>query len=59
MILGTVAYMALEQAKGKSVDKRADVWSWGVLLYELLTGGRMFEGDDAADTLAAVIKGTE
>jgi serine/threonine protein kinase len=54
-IIGTAAYMAPEQAKGKRVDKRADVWSWGVLLYELLTGERMFRGEDAAETLAAVM----
>ena len=54
-IMGTAAYMAPEQARGKRVDKRADIWSWGVVLYELLTGQRMFQGEDAADTLAAVI----
>jgi Tol biopolymer transport system component len=55
VILGTAAYMSPEQAKGKRVDRRADIWSWGVVLFELLTGERMFQGDDVADTLAAVI----
>jgi serine/threonine-protein kinase len=55
VVLGKAAYMAPEQAKGKRVDKRADIWSWGVMLYELLTGERLFQGDDAAETLAAVI----
>ncbi len=55
-ILGTAAYMSPEQAKGKEVDRRADVWAFGVCLYEALTGSRAFHGDDAADTLAAVLR---
>src|SRR5271163_4094541 len=55
VVLGTAAYMAPEQARGKAVDKRADIWSFGVVLYELLTGERLFSGEDAAETLAAVI----
>jgi serine/threonine protein kinase len=55
IIMGTAAYMAPEQAKGKRVDRRADVWSWGVVLYELLTGERLFQGEDTADTLAQVL----
>ena len=58
MILGTAAYMSPEQAKGKSVDKRADVWAFGVVLFELLTGERLFKGEDVADTLAQVLTKT-
>jgi eukaryotic-like serine/threonine-protein kinase len=53
--LGTPAYMAPEQAQGNEVDKRADVWAFGVLLYELLTGQRAFQGDSVQATLAAVL----
>jgi serine/threonine-protein kinase len=56
MILGTAAYMSPEQARGKVVDKRADIWAFGVVLYELLTGRKLFGGEDISDTLAAVIK---
>jgi serine/threonine protein kinase/Tol biopolymer transport system component len=55
LILGTAAYMAPEQAKGRGLDKRADIWSWGVMLYELLTGERLFGAEDVADTLAEVL----
>jgi serine/threonine-protein kinase len=55
-ILGTAAYMAPEQARGRTVDKRADVWAFGAVLFEMLTGARAFPGDDLADTLAAVVR---
>jgi Tol biopolymer transport system component len=56
MILGTAAYMAPEQAKGRPVDKRADIWAFGCVLYEMLTGARAFAGDDVSDTLANILK---
>ncbi len=56
MILGTAAYMSPEQAKGRTVDKRSDVWAFGCVLYEMLTGARAFAGDDVSDTLAAVLR---
>jgi len=56
MILGTAGYMSPEQARGKVVDKRADIWAFGVVLYEMVTGKRLFEGETVSDTLAAVLK---
>ena len=56
MIIGTAAYMAPEQARGRAVDRRADIWAFGVVLYEMLTGRRAFEGDDISITLASVLK---
>src|SRR5262249_24592542 len=56
MILGTAAYMSPEQAKGRPADKRSDVWAFGCVLYEMLTGKRPFEGEDVSDTLAAVLR---
>ena len=56
MILGTAAYMAPEQARGKVVDRRADVWAFGCVLYEMLAGRRTFASDDVTDTLTAVLR---
>src|SRR5439155_20066846 len=57
VILGTAAYMSPEQAKGRPADKRSDIWAFGCVLYEMLTGKRPFQGDDVSDTLAAVLLG--
>ncbi len=56
MILGTAAYMAPEQARGRAVDRRADIWAFGAVLFEMLTGTRAFPGEDITDTLAAVVR---
>ena len=56
VVLGTAAYMAPEQAKGQLVDKRADIWAFGLVLYEMLTGARPFTGDDASEVLAAILR---
>jgi len=56
VILGTAAYMSPEQAKGRAVDKRTDIWAFGAVLYELLTGKPAFHGEDVTDILAAVVR---
>ncbi len=55
-ILGTAAYMSPEQARGKTIDKRTDIWAFGCVLYEMLTGCRAFPGDTASDTIAAILE---
>ena len=56
MIMGTAAFMSPEQARGKPVDRRADIWSFGVVLFEMLSGTRLFAGETVSDTLASVLK---
>ncbi len=56
VILGTAAYMSPEQARGRTVDRRADIWAFGVLLFEMLTGRQLFEGETVTDTLASVLR---
>jgi len=56
LILGTAAYMSPEQARGKPVDKRTDIWAFGCVLYEMLTGKAAFQGEDVTEILAAVVK---
>jgi Tol biopolymer transport system component len=55
VLLGTAAYMSPEQAKGRAADRRSDVWAFGAVLYEMLTGQRAFKGEDVADTLACIL----
>ena len=56
MIIGTAAYMSPEQARGQAVDRRADIWALGCILYEMLTGRKTFDGGTVSDTLAAVLR---
>lgn len=56
VILGTAAYMSPEQARGKTIDSRADIWAFGVVLFEMLAGQRLFSGETVSDTLASVLK---
>jgi eukaryotic-like serine/threonine-protein kinase len=57
VILGTAAYMAPEQARGKAADRRVDIWAFGCVLYEMITGKRAFDGEEVSDTLAAILRG--
>ena len=55
MILGTAAYISPEQAKGRPADKRSDLWAFGCVLFEMLTGTRPFDGEDVTDVMVAVL----
>ncbi len=56
LILGTAAYMSPEQARGKAVDKRSDIWAFGAVLFEMVSGRRAFSGENVSETLAEVMK---
>src|SRR6185437_6764254 len=56
VILGTAAYLSPEQARGRAVDARSDIWAFGVVLYEMVMAQRLFKGEDVAETLASVVK---
>src|SRR6185295_19281947 len=56
VILGTAAYMSPEQAKGREAETRSDIWAFGVVLYEMLTGQRAFDGEDVTEVLGAVVR---
>src|SRR5207247_1275295 len=57
VLMGTAGYMAPEQAKGKPADKRSDIWAFGAVFFEMLAGRRAFDGEDATDVVAAIVRG--